>query len=227
MPIEPGRDEPGRPALATTRAGSVLFATAITGLAGYVDAVGYAHIGNLYLSFMSGNSTRLGLALGNLDGKAVLWVGAIIALFVLGAALGTYVCDAAPTRRISAILATETLLFVLALLLLTGTGWAPALLPVAAAMGLQNAIHQSVHGADIGKSFVTGALFSLGQSIANALRGKGTAGACAFYALSWGTFVLGAATGAVTLAAIGLPFALAAATIGVAALAAVAMLLGT
>lgn len=37
------------------------FATFATLVAGFVDAVGYAHLGGLFLSFMSGNSTRFGL----------------------------------------------------------------------------------------------------------------------------------------------------------------------
>ncbi len=186
-----------------------LLASAITAVAGYVDAVGFAHMGNLYLSFMSGNSTRLGLALGEARLDAMASAAAVIGLFVLGAVLGTLLGDALPSRRISATLAAETLLFALgAGLLVAGIGF-PALLPLAAAMGMQNTIHQTVHGADIGKSFVTGALFSLGQSLALALRGRASAGTCAFYALSWALFVTGAALGATLLIRVGLEMAVA------------------
>ncbi len=40
-------------------------------LAGYVDAIGFIQLGGFFVSFMSGNSTRLG-------------VGGLIALFVIG-----------------------------------------------------------------------------------------------------------------------------------------------
>ncbi|MBS7540443.1 YoaK family protein [Ancylobacter lacus] len=188
-----------------------LLASAITAVAGYVDAVGYAHMGNLYLSFMSGNSTRLGLALGEAKLDAIASAAAVIGLFVLGAVLGTLLGDALPTRRITATLAAEAALFALGAGLLAGGIGFSALLPLAGAMGMQNTIHQTVHGADIGKSFVTGALFSLGQSLALALRGRASAAACAFYALSWALFVTGAALGVTLLGRLGLETAVAAA----------------
>ena len=60
-------------------------------LAGYVDGIGLLHLGGLFVSFMSGNSTRMGVSLawGH-------WLGAIealglVALFVVGAAAGSLI----------------------------------------------------------------------------------------------------------------------------------------
>ncbi len=46
------------------------FAIALAALAGYVDAVGYLSAGGYFVSFMSGNTTRLGVALGTVPAHA-------------------------------------------------------------------------------------------------------------------------------------------------------------
>ena len=40
-----------------------LFAALLSGLAGFVDAIGFIKLGGFFVSFMSGNSTRLAVAL--------------------------------------------------------------------------------------------------------------------------------------------------------------------
>ncbi len=55
----------------------VVFATLMTAMAGFLDAVGYAQLGRLYVSFMSGNSTQLGIAIA--QGHNILLILAIIA----------------------------------------------------------------------------------------------------------------------------------------------------
>ena len=42
---------------------NMTLACALSALAGYVDGIGYLHLGGLFVSFMSGNSTRLGVSL--------------------------------------------------------------------------------------------------------------------------------------------------------------------
>ena len=42
---------------------NVALACALSALAGYVDGIGFLHLGGLFVSFMSGNSTRLGVSL--------------------------------------------------------------------------------------------------------------------------------------------------------------------
>src|SRR5260370_1327671 len=68
---------------------NIALACALSALAGYVDAIGFLHLGGLFVAFMSGNSTRMGVSLA--EGQ---WLHAakslgLIALFVTGAAVGT------------------------------------------------------------------------------------------------------------------------------------------
>lgn len=43
--------------------GNVVMACVLSSLAGYIDGIGFIHLGGLFVSFTSGNSTRLGVML--------------------------------------------------------------------------------------------------------------------------------------------------------------------
>src|ERR1700738_4910715 len=42
---------------------NIALACALSALTGYVDGIGFLHLGGLFVSFMSGNSTRMGVSL--------------------------------------------------------------------------------------------------------------------------------------------------------------------
>jgi uncharacterized membrane protein YoaK (UPF0700 family) len=186
----------------------LVLATLMTGSAGYVDAVGYAQAGGLYLSFMSGNTTRLGTALAALNLHVLLGTAMVICAFVIGAVAGTLVVEAPVRRPMLAVLGVEIALLCGALALVAAGSLMPPLFLISIAMGMQNSAHQVVLGADVGKSFVTGTLFSFGQSLVAAAKGRVRPMACAIYGLSWLTFIAGVALGALTVTAFGLFFAL-------------------
>ena len=63
---------------------NVVLACALSALAGYVDGIGFLHLGGLFVSFMSGNSTRLGVSLAQGDWSNAAAALGLIALFVTG-----------------------------------------------------------------------------------------------------------------------------------------------
>jgi oxalate decarboxylase len=93
-----------------------------------------------------------------------------------------------------------------------------ALLFVALAMGMQNAIRTSVAGASIGRSFVTGALFDVGNALARACLGRAPMAEAAADAASWLAFIVGVTCGTLAIGTLGLANALLAAASVVAAL---------
>ena len=65
-----------------------LLAACLSALAGYVDAVGFIKLGGFFVSFMSGNSTRLGVGLAQASPQALVAAG-LIACFLVGVVSGS------------------------------------------------------------------------------------------------------------------------------------------
>ncbi len=188
----------------TSDAARLFFGLVLAALAGWVDAVGFLSLGSFYLSFMSGNTTQIAVAAAAGARQAFLHGGAIILSFFAGAFAGTFLADASGRFRLPALLASELALFGAAIRLTQTTPGLVALLPVAAAMGMQNALRQMVGGADVGKTFVTGSLYSAGQSLARSLTGAAPRGEWLIFLGAWLAFASGAAGGAFALRGAGL-----------------------
>jgi uncharacterized membrane protein YoaK (UPF0700 family) len=176
-------------------------AVALSGLAGFVDSLGFLSAGGFFVSFMSGNSTRLAVALS--EGSAAVLTGAgLIAGFVIGVVLGGLVGHHAGPARRPAVLA-----FVCALLV-TAAIAAPfspplALAAMVLAMGAENAALADNGEVRVGLTYMTGALVRVGQALANALTGRDPGHWRADLGL-WLGLVTGAVAGALSYGSIGL-----------------------
>jgi uncharacterized membrane protein YoaK (UPF0700 family) len=150
---------------------NVALACALSGLAGYVDAIGFLHLGGLFVAFMSGNSTRLGVSLA--EGQWLSAAGAfgLIALFVIGAAAGSLIVLGRGANRQPWLLLAEALLLAAAALCYALGLSNVAIAAIVLAMGMENAVFQIGGGAGLGLTYVTGALVKVGQLLAAALTG--------------------------------------------------------
>ena len=139
----------------------------LAALAGAVDACGLSLLHDLYVSFMSGNTTSLGAAIaeGNLARAGL--IGLILAVFVGGAAFGTIAATLAGPHRLSVILALIAPL--LAVPSLTTHGAAVAL---TFAMGMLNASMQQAGPISVSVTYVTGTLVKLGRGLGLFALGK-------------------------------------------------------
>lgn len=68
---------------------NIVLALALSALAGFVDSIGFLHLGGLFVSFMSGNSTRMSVSLAEAQWGEAAYAAGLIGLFVAGAALGS------------------------------------------------------------------------------------------------------------------------------------------
>ena len=187
--------------VSTDLPGRVL-AVALAFLAGFVDAVGFLHLGGFFVSFMSGNSTRLAVGIAQHHAEAAI-AGALIFSFLVGVILGSLIGHGAAGRRRSIVLA-----FVAALLTaaagLTQFGSVPSGIGIVAlAMGTMNAVFERDDDIPFGVTYMTGALVKVGQRIALALRG-GPRTEWLPFLLLWAGLVSGAVAGSAIYPLLGL-----------------------
>ncbi|WP_242183347.1 YoaK family protein [Sphingomonas sp. CARO-RG-8B-R24-01] len=170
-----------------------LLAAGTSSMAGYVDAVGFLKLGGLFVSFMSGNSTRLAVGLVVDPYVARVAIG-LLGAFVGGVVLGTLIAAAAGVwRKPVILLVVGALLAVAGWLDLAGAGgWATPLM--AAAMGCVNTTFQRAGEVSIGVTYMTGTLVKFGQRLADAMLG-GARWAWAPYLALWLGLVGGAVVG--------------------------------
>jgi uncharacterized membrane protein YoaK (UPF0700 family) len=178
-----------------------LLAAGLSAAAGYVDAVGFLMTDGLFVSFMSGNSTRMAVGLAGGASNWGLTAGMILA-FVLGAATGSFIGRMTKAYRALAILTFVSVLLALAAVLSRlGAGlWAFPV--IALAMGAENTVFAEEGEVRIGLTYMTGALVKLGKNITAALMG-GPPLDWLPYLLLWFGLVCGAALGANVYAHLG------------------------
>ena len=174
---------------------NLALACALSALAGYVDGIGFLHLGGLFVSFMSGNSTRLGVSLSEAHWPAAAEALGLIALFVAGAAAGSLIVLGRGGHRQPLVLLTEALLLMLAALAHALDFPGLAVVAIVLAMGLENAVFQIDGGAGLGLTYITGALVKVGQLMAVALAG-GSRWGWLPNLLLWAALVVGALCGA-------------------------------
>jgi uncharacterized membrane protein YoaK (UPF0700 family) len=176
----------------------VAMAVALSLLAGFVDALGFMHLGGYFVSFMSGNSTQMAAVLPDGLAGAILPL-ALVILFVLGVMVGTLA-----EQRLS----TSLGLLVLAALLGVATALAAmrlddtAIMVTPFVMGAMNTVLRSGQGA-MAVTYMTGNLVKLGQTIIAAVQG-GPRWAWLPYLLLWLGLLVGALCGALAYGEIGL-----------------------
>ena len=170
-------------------------ACALSALAGYVDGIGFLHLGGLFVSFMSGNSTRMGVSLAGGEWRPAASALGLIVLFVIGAAAGSLIVLGRGVHRQPWILAAEAALLAIAGLCHAFGLPDAAVAAIVMAMGMENAVFQIHGGAGLGLTYVTGALVKVGQLIASALTGGEPCGWVPNLLL-WAALVIGSACGA-------------------------------
>ena len=173
------------------RIGLMLVAS-LSVLAGMTDAIGFMASGD-FVSFMSGNTTRLAVAISagdlGLTGRLLL----LVATFVVGNALGVVVSRYGRRHALP-------LLLCIAMLLCAGALWPfedalPALLAAITAMGMLNAAVEEVNGLPVGLTYVTGALSRFGRGLGRWMLGERRNG-WRVQLIPWGGMFVGAVIGA-------------------------------
>ncbi|HEY4031626.1 MAG TPA: YoaK family protein [Caulobacteraceae bacterium] len=179
------------------------FAICLSAVAGYVDAVGYIALGGFFVSFMSGNSTRLAVGLAGRSQDAAI-AGGLIVSFLFGVVLGSVAGRFAGAKRPAVILGLTAVTLAAASVLASAGARTAALALVASAMGSKNTIFERDGEVSIGLTYMTGTLVKLGQRLAAALMGNSDRLSWLPHLLLWLGLVSGALVGALAYPYLGL-----------------------
>ena len=140
-------------------------------IAGSLDAYGLITY-RTYLSFMSGNTTQTGYALGQGKWSLALPSGLAVAFFLCGCFTGTLLAHSAlrRTRRLVFIIVAATLVSIIGLTLLGVLYASLHIAAIAFSMGLMNTALSQVGAQSVNLTFVTGILSRLGAHLALAAK---------------------------------------------------------
>jgi uncharacterized membrane protein YoaK (UPF0700 family) len=181
----------------------LMLAVGLTALAGYVDAVGLLRLGNLFVSFMSGDSTQLAVAVSEGRWMKAADATGIVLLFIAGVIAGRRLALAARSQGLTLVLLIETAL------LGGAAAFAPsthlAFIPLVVAMGMQNAAVRQT-GQTTGITYITGALVNVGEKLSDAWDARTAEERWAWvpHFLLWLGLVIGALLGALAYRAFGI-----------------------
>jgi uncharacterized membrane protein YoaK (UPF0700 family) len=158
----------------------------LAAIGGFTDVVGYLTLHQVFTAHMTGNTSKLGIALGTANGWAALPLAAAVGLFAVGVGAGTLACDLG--RRWHALLAQAALLAVFIGVAEPAVrhgsvpdhtlgGFYVLLALATVALGLQTAALTHIDAATVRTSYISGILTQLAQSGARRLAGRRSDGA--------------------------------------------------
>ncbi|TLP64653.1 MULTISPECIES: YoaK family protein [Pseudomonas] len=166
------------------------FVAALSFLAGMTDAVGFTATGD-FVSFMSGNTTRLAVSISQGDLHTTFSIATLIAAFIAGNALGVIIARWVGRRSWPLLVSVAALLGLAAAI----PASLIALIGAVIAMGMINAVVEEVNGLPIGLTYVTGALSRFGRGLGRWLLGERKPG-WRVQLVPWLGMLLGAVAGA-------------------------------
>lgn len=180
-----------------------VLALSLAVLAGYVDSLGFLHLGGVFVSFMSGNSTRLAASLAEGRWLAAGGLAGILILFVMGSFCGALIARRQEGRSRSRVLAFEGVLLTLAAVAAGMDSKPIAIGLMVMAMAAENSVFLRNGEVAVSLTYMTGTLVKLGQSLAIAVTGGDRWGFIP-YLILWAGLTGGAVVGALALGRLGL-----------------------
>jgi uncharacterized membrane protein YoaK (UPF0700 family) len=173
---------------------ALLIVCCLAALAGAVDACGFFLLKDLYVSFMSGNTTSMAAAFARGDFPRVSLIAGIIATFVVGAAAGTVVGVLTGGRHVPATILAAALVLVVPIV---AKSW--SIQAMTFAMGMLNATIHEAGSVEVSVTYVTGTLAKLGRGLGLLVCGRAQDWAWLQQAVPWLGLVIGATVATASL----------------------------
>ena len=170
----------------------------LAGLAGAVDACGLFLLKDLFVSFMSGNTTSMAAAAARGDWVRVGLIGGIVATFVVGTAAGTVLGVLVGRRHVPVVILAAA-----AVLLIPVVAPAWGVLAMTFAMGMLNATINQAGTVQVSVTYITGTLAKIGRGLGLLLCGRVRDWVWLEQGVPWLGLVAGAVLATVSLIRIG------------------------
>lgn len=172
----------------------IVLTASLSSVAGMTDAIGFSQTGE-FVSFMSGNTTRMSIAAASGDWSRAERLLLVIILFVLGNVFGALIARMGHTKQMhgTVLLSYISVLLALAAGLPAITGLPdllgledlpgirhlpnmnmtlPSLVLMILSMGAMNSAVEEIEGVGLGLTYVTGALSKFGRGLGKLLAGE-------------------------------------------------------
>lgn len=171
-------------------------AYALAAVAGFVDATGFLETGGFFVSFMTGNSTRLGVGIA-IERAAFLAAITLIGCFVAGVVAGALTIRAKRKgENVVILLAVAVLLLASGIIRWIAIPFLPACI-AAFAMGMINLTFRRDGEVSIAIGYMTGTLVRMGLRLADGICGVAPVHHCLPFLAMWMALVGGVALGAI------------------------------
>ncbi len=155
-------------------------------IAGTVDAIGFIYFKNdVFVSFMSGNTTHVGIMLTSDDMSQAWKYVVIILLFVFGAGVGEVIAVRNKLFYPCIIMLVVAVMLTIAILVESIVNAIVVSYFLAFAMGIQNIALRSTIEKSTPLTYVTGFLINTGRSLAMFLMGRGQLSTFLYFVLMW------------------------------------------
>lgn len=190
------------------RRGEQALAIYLSSITGFIDTLGFLYLGGYFLSFMSGNTTRLTSAVTQGVWGTAARAGGVMALFLVGVMIGAVISQLCARRLAPGRSREVVLLFVCATAsiasLWVATGFeTPAVLSLSFTVGAMNSVFERNGVVTISLTYMTGTLVRMAQQLVNAFFG-GSHNEWLGYFFLWASLAAGAIFGGWCYNAVGL-----------------------
>lgn len=150
------------------RLGERTLAIMLSMIAGFIDSLGFMYLGGVFLSFMSGNTTRFATAYVEKNWELVILAGSCIALFLVG------VINGAATHRLAsrrwglyrareAVMMNVAILAAISSILVLFHQDSIAVLGLSIIVGTMNSVFEKNGEVAVPLTYTTGTLVKMGQ----------------------------------------------------------------
>ncbi|WP_413524910.1 YoaK family protein [Photobacterium phosphoreum] len=169
-------------------------------IAGVVDSVGFLHLKDgVFASFMSGNSTHMGMMLSYHDYPRASVYIAILGIFIIGAMSGELIALSSHRFYRGVVMTSVSIVLLFATIMQYYVPFLVVNFIICYGMGMQNiALRLTIEKA-IPLTYATGYLVNIGRLLALAIVGKGEPKRLMQYLCLWGSLISGAVIGGIIM----------------------------